>query len=245
VSVVWGDQPAFPASHLPPHTRRYLVDVEGRNYWVDWDGNGAPTAQHISPLLPGVDLRHARIEELPRTQPVANLLTNYEPPPARWQIKDLIANLTKKEPVEDIPQTQVRMPESYRVGAVQPIAEVIASEPEADDGVLRRDAINTINLTVASALRTPDGEQTRYELALMARNGMVSAMSGFAREAQARKLTVAELVEEIIGQRKVRERRSFQLNALKAEALAKLDDARGDEIAQVLADALAEINQEG
>ena len=130
-----------------------------------------------------------------------------------------------------------------RSGLLQ-VPEDLPTESPPDDDLLRRaDARNTINLTISSALQITTDEQVRYEAALMARNGMVSAVTGFAEEAKVRRMTVAQLVEEILDERKRRERRSFKLNAIKAKAMAALDAAEGEAIGQVVLTTLAEINE--
>jgi hypothetical protein len=146
---------------------------------------------------------------------------------------------------EPLPEPQVRMPEAVRSGLLQVAEELPAEAPPEDDVLRRADARNTISLTISSALQITADDQTRYELALMAHNGMVSAVQGFAEEARVRRLTVAQLVAEILRERQMRERRNFKLNAIKAKALAALDAAEGEAIGQVVLTTLAEINEEG
>jgi len=200
-----------------------------------WKGRGRkPKVSYGMGPMPLVETASADIK------PIENVLKGYEPPPKTWSIGGLLARLSDKEP-----EPQVRMPEAMRSGLLQMPEELPAEAPPDDDVVRRADARNTINLTISSALQITADDQLRYESALMARNGMVSAVQGFAEEARVRRLTVAQLVEQILRERQMRERRNFKLNAIKAKALAALDAAEGEAIGQVVLSTLAEINEEG
>jgi hypothetical protein len=216
--------------YFPMTARKY---VDGLDFW-----RGRGRKPKVSMSLGEVSL--AGLSMQPPAEPAGNVLKGYEPPPKTWSISGLLARLGDKEAAEP----QVRMPEAMRSGLLQMPEELPAEAPPDDDVLRRADARNTINLTISSALQITAEDQLRYELALMAHNGMVSAVQGFAEEAKVLKLTVAQLVKRILDERKMHERRNARLHAIKAKAMAALDAAQGEAIGQVVLSTLAEINEE-
>jgi hypothetical protein len=117
--------------------------------------------------------------------------------------------------------------------------------PPVDDvlteGARRRAAKASVRNAVAAVTRHSYDEQIRWEMALQARNQNPRAMSLFEDEAAALGCTIAELAEQIIQQRLVRERRVMRAWALQAEALNNLNKATGANIDSIAAAVVAEL----
>jgi hypothetical protein len=108
-------------------------------------------------------------------------------------------------------------------------------------GDRRREARAAVKDAVADVNRRTDGDQFRYELALMVANENVEAMSDMQAAAIAEGLPVRSYAQRIIAQHNARRRRAAQVYAIEAQALKDIDTATGDAINAIAARAVNEI----
>jgi hypothetical protein len=101
--------------------------------------------------------------------------------------------------------------------------------PALSDAERRAAAKRRLGAVVAMTSSGPD-DQMRYDLALQAINRNVTAMEMFTAEAAVLGITVAELAERVVGERRARERRMMQAHAILARVSAEIDRATGDAI---------------
>lgn len=146
-----------------------------------------------------------------------------------WSLEQLLERASDPEPAALAPEPT-------------PIA---ASAPETaeplDDAARRRLAKGAIRKAVAAASQNSHDLQMRYELALQAHNGNVEALEMMMPEATLKGVGAKELAEQIIVERRARERRMMQVYAAQERAFKALETAAGDNIAQIGQQAVVEI----
>lgn len=118
--------------------------------------------------------------------------------------------------------------------SIQPVRLLWSGQ--MDDVERRAAAKARVMGAVISAAQTTLGDQMRYELALQAKNENVRAMALLELEASIVGRTVGKLAEQIIEDRRVRERRMMQVYAILARVSADIDKATASAI-DTLADA--------
>jgi hypothetical protein len=138
-----------------------------------------------------------------------------------WSMEHLLQRATPLEP-----------PKGELPAATEPPAPPMPAPP-LDDTMRRRAAKEAVRRAVSDVSQSSADLQMRYELALQARNGNVQCLEMFEEEARAANVSIQELAERIIVDRRARERRMMQVHAIQARALAELDQAAGDEIGTV------------
>ena len=117
--------------------------------------------------------------------------------------------------------------------------------PKIDDASLRRAAKARIMMFTQQAGFNTADEQMEYEVALMAHNKNVEAMSQLEPRAAVAKMTVADFSELIINRRRVKERRMMHVKAVAERCLAELDSATGEDIGRIEREAVAAIEGNG
>lgn len=118
-------------------------------------------------------------------------------------------------------------------------AEPTAPPIPMDDAGRRRAAKAQVRRMAASFAFSSADEQLRYEEALMAHNGNVQALQTFEPEARVAGISVRELAERIIDERRLKARRMVAIKAIYDQALIDLDNASGEGIAAIEARAVA------
>jgi hypothetical protein len=194
----------------------------------------------------------------PQKLVVAPVLVKQKPDPD-WGIADLLARageptphktppgidpdsageLPGAEKLDNPPIIQlspVPEPQLPEVLVVPPLVE-----PPQDDAGRRRAAKGAIRRAVASMAQNSHDLQMRYELALQAHNGSVEALDMMAPEAGLKGISSRELAEQIIVERRARERRMMQVYAAQERAFRALEAASGEAIAIIEAAAVREI----
>jgi hypothetical protein len=178
-------------------------------------------------------------------------------PDPEWSMSDLLtraaneASIGQAEPESSVipaitvhsnpdtaePFEPLRAPEVVLVPPLPP-------EP-VDDTARRRAAKAAIRRAVASMAQNSHDLQMRYELALQAHNGNVEALDIMEEEATLKGLSGSGLAEQIIIERRVRERRMMQVYAAQERAFKALETTSGDAIGIVENHAINEIRGTG
>jgi hypothetical protein len=113
-----------------------------------------------------------------------------------------------------------------------------------DQGDRRRAARAKVQETVAEVNRLTNGDQLRYELALMVVNENIEAMGDLKDAAAAASLPVKDYAKRVIAAHTARRRRAAQVYAIEERALKDIDQATGDAIEAIAERAVKDIRGE-
>jgi hypothetical protein len=123
-----------------------------------------------------------------------------------------------------------------------------AVDPRTDEQV-RQEASETLQRAArareAALLEGGEMAQIRYETAIKARNGSGDAQALLLDEARQRGMSVKDLAEQIIAERKAREAQVMRVYATLAKVERLLEVARRDEIEGLIAEGIAEMEGRG
>lgn len=165
--------------------------------------------------------------------------------PKSWSLSELLQRAEATPEPEPEPVLSVLEPAPSHASSIELPPEA-PRPPEPDTGLSdsqRRSAARVlIAEAVSEASRRANTNQVRYEMALQAKNGQVTAMSLFEEEAAIRNVTVSVLAEQIVAQRLALERRMSHVYTIEARALSDIEKATGDAIDALAAAAATEIN---
>lgn len=110
-----------------------------------------------------------------------------------------------------------------------------------DDTMRRRAAKAHIRSVAAGFAFNSETERLRYETALLAHNGAISAIEELAPQARAEGMSVRDLAERIVNEHTVHARRMIRVKSIQDQALAALNDASGDDIDAIEQKAVSEM----
>ncbi len=175
----------------------------------------APPAipRKVAPASPGWFSALARNLDDGPAQPAADLPPAPELPPLPIGPTEMMPDPPPLRPDEPEPRLEPPAPE--------------LPPPPSDDAGRRRAARALIYRLCSEAVDITTADQTRYEIALQAYNGNVECMSLLAQEARIAGLSVKQLAERIIEERRARERRVSHVHTLRAHYLKLLEAATG------------------
>ncbi len=187
-------------------------------------------------------------------------------PDPDWSMSDLLARAANEPKVGLVaaePEHPISVPESSVTPTITELSsvhspaipaaivrdlttsEVLLVPPPApepvDDTARRRAAKGAVRRAVAGMAQNSHDLQMRYELALQAHNGNVEALEMMEQEAVLKGISASGLAEQIIVERRVRERRMMQVYAAQERAFRALETASGDAISIVEKAAIKEI----
>jgi hypothetical protein len=152
------------------------------------------------------------------------------PPPPPVVVRPVVVEPPEPLPIPPIAPLLPMVPTGeYSIQELIMRADPRPTAYDQSDSDRREAARRRLKDAVATVSSGPD-DQMRYDLALQAINRNVTAMEMFTAEAAVLGITVAELAERVIGERRARERRMMQAHAILARVSAEIDQAIGDAI---------------
>lgn len=206
-----------------------------------------------TPLLGALDVEYARaskaknldrmaeiaaaIEALSRVWP--ELAAQAGEQPTQLHVPAALSGSVPSMKFDDIP-TPAELPPAPGESSLQDILARV-DELEWPDAERRVMALDRIKSAALNASRITLDQQIRYEVAFQAHNRNVGAMELMQPEAKIRNVTVDELAQHIITDRRTKERRMAYVYAILARAEAEIAQAVGARIDELAEAAIQEI----
>lgn len=221
------------------------------------DASGGELPSIKTPLLAALDLEYIRAvkaRNIPRMGEIAailqalhglwpGLIPDPEPAPIPLPLTSLVPAV--QPPAPPVPVEMAPWSLNELLAAVPeepPAASPVPLEAMLSDSARRAAAKARIKEAVIRAAENTSHQQMRYEQAMMAKNGNVHIIQNFEAEARTLGLKVAQLADQIIAERRARERRMGQVYAVKARAELDIDKASGPTIDAIADTAILDIS---
>lgn len=128
-----------------------------------------------------------------------------------------------------------------------PIPDARPDPPEItpSDDEQRRIAQRAVRQVSQVAVAHTLGDQIRYELAMQAKNGSAYATDLLSGEARERGMTIAELADDVVAERKRQERRMMKIREIEARTIAAIEIAEEAAITSIAMQGQSEIEAIG
>jgi len=192
---------------------------------------------------PVQDVPRKKAVPAPDTSVLEVPATNAKPTPARpgWvsktlrrvdndQTEPVIGNGDGSPPFGIGPELPAQVAE-----APDSLVSTVSLAMTLDDASRRRMAHEKMSKAVDEWMQKTFAERPRYELALQALNDLPFALESFQKEAEIEGKSIQQLCTDIVTVHRAKQRRMGHVYTLKAQAIADINAASGDDIERIAA----------